>query len=698
MLFCYADKDKWCIVKSDKGGGTKQVKFSLDATKSEILDTCVKYFWEKRIKVKFTDSHFLLADFKHEIIQDTILNDQNKEVPFTLGEYCSNCKMARPRIFFRTKPKTAFQRLSENLNIRDDDDDDDDFQPHTSTLNSFVSSTPLQHLSNSSLSSTSSVPLPSFVLSSSSPLANASTNPIADNPELVHPFIEIPDEPIFADSNQSRQNEARRELISIQDMEYEDSLRQDMNKDQEKKQEEEEIARLELLRRARENRVEEEPIIDDEHVVVAVRHPYLQTQTRFFKPTSLMSAVYDWVGSLSIHPEHYQLYNAFRVPVSPDYKVEAGVYNMREIENPLFMTPNGSVAFVGYGITEDIIDTSNACSLSDQRKLAFNALKDDEVRGTVDRENIYDSLLEFYAKEKPHLYQKVTLSYLGEDAVGDGVVKDAFSQFFDDLGKRWEGCGEVVPSMNHYSDNFDLIGKIITHAYLLFEMFPFMISHAALKYYLFGHASDNEIYTSFLKHLPERESGCIERLTTSHKLPVKPVLTSLQSFVSLRLLLKIISKRCTKAGCIALIQTPCFQLQKLVSGMEFFKTIGPELFDALYLETIPTANRVIESILVQETTNHEQSITTWLHRYIRCCTPAQLATFIRFITASSSMLKKKIKLHYVNQQIGYLRPTSETCFCILNLPRQYSSFSDLRNNLDRWIQNDSTVLWHMSDE
>ena len=132
--------------------------------------------------------------------------------------------------------------------------------------------------------------------------------------------------------------------------------------------------------------------------------------------------------------------------------------------------------------------------------------------------------------------------------------------------------------------------------------------------------------------------------------------------------------------------------------MEFFKTIGPELFDALYLETIPTANRVIESILVQETTNHEQSITTWLHRYIRCCTPAQLATFIRFITASSSMLKKKIKLHYVNQQIGYLRPTSETCFCILNLPRQYSSFSDLRNNLDRWIQNDSTVLWHMSDE
>ena len=54
-------------------------------------------------------------------------------------------------------------------------------------------------------------------------------------------------------------------------MEYEDSLRQDMNKDQEKKQEEEEITRLELLRRARGNRVEEEPTIygvPDKHACI----------------------------------------------------------------------------------------------------------------------------------------------------------------------------------------------------------------------------------------------------------------------------------------------------------------------------------------------------------------------------------------------------------------------------------------------
>ena len=680
------NKDKWCIVKSEKGGGTKQIKLSLEATKSEILDSCVKYFWEKRSKKYFIDSHFLLADFKHETISDTIKNDREEEVPFTLGGYCSTYKMTRPRIFFRTKPKTAYQRLSEHLNITNDDDDDD-FQPHLPTSNSFASSTLLH---NSSLSSFSSVPSPSILVPPSSPLD-------VPTPLSTCPFVEIPEAPSLSDQNDPVE---RRELIRNQDIEYEDSLRQDMDKDREKRQEEEEVSRLELLRQAREYRVKEETKLDEEHVVVAVRHPYLKTQTRFFGPTSLMSAVYDWVGSLAIHPEHYQLYNAFRVPVPPDYKVEAGVYNMREIEHPLLMTPNGTVAFVGYGVTAEVtIDTSNASSMSDLRKQAFDALREDEVRGIVDRENIYDSLLQFYSKEKAYLYQYVILSHDGENAVGDGVVKDAFSQFFNELGTRWEGCREVVPSMSYQSENLDLIGRIITHAYLLFEMFPFQISHAALKYYLFGDVSDKELFTGFLKHLPERESECLEHFNV-HSQDARQacidVLTEFRIFEAPHE--DNIKTLCIKAGRIALIQTPCFNLQKLVTGMEFFKNISSELFDKIYLETVPTSTSIIESIHVRETTNHEQNITTWLHRYVRCCTPAQLATFLRFITASSSMLQKKIKLHYVDQQTGYLRPTSETCFCILNLPRQYSSFTDLRNNLNRWIQNDSTVLWQMSDD
>ena len=438
--------------KSDKGGGTKQIKLPTEVTKPEILDVCVKYFWEKRIKHFFKDSHFLLADYRHENLSDIIENDHGDDVPFTLGAYCSIHKMTRPRIYFRTKPKTAFQQLSSSISRNLDLSDDDDFQAEPSTSNSFASSTLLQAIPSTSSSSSLSLLFPSSSTSEAVLIPSSAH-------ELTLPFIEIPDSPIPVEiNNQTNQIEERRELIRNQDEEYQNSLWQDMKKDEEKKQEEEEHARLELLRQARAYRVEEESKLEEEHVVVAVRHPHLKTQTRFFKPSSQMPAVYDWIGSLSIYPEHYQLYNAFRVPVSPDYNVEAGVYNMRKIESPLLMSPNGTVAFQGYGVadtsgTSKEINESNSpeinkTNLIELREEAFSHLKEDVVHGVVDRENIYDTLLQFYAKEKSYDYQRVTLTYDGEDAIGDGVAKDAFSQFFNGLEKRWEGCREIVPSMN----------------------------------------------------------------------------------------------------------------------------------------------------------------------------------------------------------------------------------------------------------
>ena len=127
-------KDKWCIVKSEKGGGSKQVKISLDSTKDDILKLCMTHFWEKQSKKYFTDSYFMLAKFKHEIIGDIIDDENNPDLHFTLRNYSNYYKMARPRIFFRTKPKTPFQRLLDNVSNKTDSDDDfDTFQPLSSS-------------------------------------------------------------------------------------------------------------------------------------------------------------------------------------------------------------------------------------------------------------------------------------------------------------------------------------------------------------------------------------------------------------------------------------------------------------------------------------------------------------------------------------------------------------------------------------
>ena len=67
----------------------------------------------------------------------------------------------------------------------------------------------------------------------------------------------------------------------------------------------EETEGLNMLRKARERRVPPEPT--ENGVIVSVRHVDLGVLTRSFPSSATMSAVYDWIGSLSLTPKHFRL-------------------------------------------------------------------------------------------------------------------------------------------------------------------------------------------------------------------------------------------------------------------------------------------------------------------------------------------------------------------------------------------------------
>ena len=710
-------KDKWCIVKADKGGGSKQVKIPLNSTKDDILKQCIELYWDKRNKKCFTDSYFMLADYKHESIGDFIDNGNDLDLPFTLGNYCDFYKVGRPRIFFRTKPKSAYQRLVDNVSTSKTDSDDD-FQPSTSSLRDhssssavttpriFSSSTPI----NASLSPSSSRINPPVIdiTQDSMELEDGNSHLVTTREEQAEEFEMNQDRPIDQDRQQQEAElQQRREIIQQQDRDFEEALIQDRQIDQnrqmileQEEKESEELERLEQLRVDRLARVQPELLLEEDHVVIAVRHPGLKnTLTRFFKPESLMSAVYDWVGSLSTQPENFQLYNAERVPVAPFHKTEAGVYNMREIDQPLLMTHSGTVAFQGYGVVEDSLPEEQSeirenDVIQEKRNVSCLALKDETVTGTVDRGNILKTLISFYSNTCANQYQTLVLTLQNENAVGDGVAKDAISSFFEQFSQNWEGSREVVP--NIMERNSEIIGKIITHSFILYDMFPTQISRASLIYYLFGTIDENDLVNSFYNHLPEKEAEMLQKFNHSSSQAATDIFAEFQIFEMPTE--GNIKRLCREAGEVCLIQRPCFQMMQLAKGLEFFKSFGPKNFENLYAANNPTSDLLIEKIAVVERSNHEQKITTWLHRYIRSCNTIELSTFLRFFTASSSMPKMSIKLEYMDQPTSYLRPMSQTCFCILLLPRQYQTFSQLRNNLNKWIQNDNSENWQMQDE
>ena len=68
--------------------------------------------------------------------------------------------------------------------------------------------------------------------------------------------------------------------------------------EQEKDEKRDRIERQQI----RKNRVPQEPDVQDDHIVISIRHPALATRHRIFRDDAKMNNVYDWVGSLSPEP------------------------------------------------------------------------------------------------------------------------------------------------------------------------------------------------------------------------------------------------------------------------------------------------------------------------------------------------------------------------------------------------------------
>lgn len=98
------------------------------------------------------------------------------------------------------------------------------------------------------------------------------------SPEIGTAKSPIPVLDITKEKDQKEENQElveRRLLTSNQDSEYEESLRTDQEKERIREEEENESRRLEQLRLTRLSRIEPEVTLQDEHVVIAVRHPDL---------------------------------------------------------------------------------------------------------------------------------------------------------------------------------------------------------------------------------------------------------------------------------------------------------------------------------------------------------------------------------------------------------------------------------------
>lgn len=332
------------------------------------------------------------------------------------------------------------------------------------------------------------------------------------------------------------------------------------------------------------------------------------------------------------------------------------------------------------------------------RQSEFAKLKLDVSESCLSRNDIYNEMINLY-KKRGTLSQKMQIRFIGEEAEGDGVTRDAYSAFYAELYNKFDGEREKIPNvMNFPEEDLETIGKIIHHGFIQFGLFPFTFCKATIKHALFGEVDETELTKSFLQFIPENEAIQIFELSKGKKVDTEAITDLLSEYAVFEFPKRDnIWRLCRRAANSAIIRIPYFAVQSICKGMgSFWNRVDASMIDALYSSTKPTSSRLIKSLCISEQCAKDQKLTTWLHRFIRSCTNAELGSLIRFITGMTNLTPdSKIKVEYVNQSPGNLRPLSQTCFRILLLPRQYASFYEMKTNLTIYLRSEDS--WQVND-
>ena len=153
----------------------------------------------------------------------------------------------------------------------------------------------------------------------------------------------------------------------------------------------------------------------------------------------------------------------------------------------------------------------------------------------------------------------------------------------------------------------------------------------------------------------------------------------------------------TEVAKYELIHKPYIALKKITETMpQFWNNISRAHIHAMYQLTYPSKENVLNILSSTPADISEEKVFRWLLRYIKGSDSDVLLNLVRFVTASGVIIPGDyISVRYEQMPLLAMRPKSKTCFKILTLPKSYTTFRNMKDNLDFYLRNPSE--WDLED-
>lgn len=330
---------------------------------------------------------------------------------------------------------------------------------------------------------------------------------------------------------------------------------------------------------------------------------------------------------------------------------------------------------------------------------------------TVNRANIYSSVMELYSQKDITKCFPLEISFEGERGIdAGGLYRDMLSGFWEEAYRQLFDGGCLLSPVLHPEmsmSDFSIIGGIISHGYLSSGFLPVRIALPSLAALLFGSTikvHDDVYIETFLETVSIVEATFLNKLleanhTISNYSPDEQRrLVSILSRFGCRQLPTSQSLRhqMIQAAHYEYLVKPSAALQAISAGIPsshrcFWRKMPIPEFCEVFHALAASPERVIESIIEPafEDQNQER-VFGYLTQYVGSLSVTDARRFLRFTTGSSVCVAQLINIVF-NNLVGLARrPIGRTCSCTLELSQSYATYLDFAQEFQAVMSSDDS--------
>lgn len=274
----------------------------------------------------------------------------------------------------------------------------------------------------------------------------------------------------------------------------------------------------------------------------------------------------------------------------------------------------------------------------------------------IERENVYDDVAQLYKEGSIMKEFPLKIKFAEEKGVDlGGVSRDMFSSFWEEAYKKvFDGVSTLIPLLHPQTQirSFEILGKVISHGYLVSGHLPIQISLPTLLTVLLGSQVEipcKVLLDAFRDYINPQERKYLREALSGEYFDVSSMINSFTRFGCRQV--PTVSNLCSILVDVArfeLIQKTAAAIATMNYGVPddhkvFWQGLGVGGITQLYQTMFVSRDKIL-NILVCECINPaEERVFGYLQSFIANLKLEDLVNFVRFCTGSSVLTPPNYK-------------------------------------------------------